>query len=179
MSPAPTLALPLPGWSMRAWRTGDVADLARAANDERILQWMADTWPAPYTEADARWWIETGQHAAGMNWALCLDDVARGGAGLNPQPGFLRCNVEVGWWLHPDHWGQGVVPAAAAQLLAQAFALPEVSRVFAPIHAGNERSERVAQKIGMRLESVQPRSAFKRGRVIDRVLYACYRPAGA
>jgi RimJ/RimL family protein N-acetyltransferase len=32
----------------------------------------------------------------------------------------------------------------------------------------------VAEKLGMRLESVQPRSAFKRGEVIDQVLYASY-----
>jgi RimJ/RimL family protein N-acetyltransferase len=49
-----------------------------------------------------------------------------------------------------------------------------VTRVFAPIHAGNARSIRVAEKLGMRLESVQPRSAFKRGEVIDQVLYASY-----
>jgi RimJ/RimL family protein N-acetyltransferase len=68
-----------------------------------------------------------------------------------------------------------VVPAAAAHLVERAFSLPEVTRVFAPIHAGNARSVRVAEKAGMRLESVQPRSAFKRGVVIDRVLYAQYR----
>jgi RimJ/RimL family protein N-acetyltransferase len=34
---------------------------------------------------------------------------------------------------------------------------------------------RVAEKVGMRLEAVQPRSAFKRGKVIDRVVYAAYR----
>ncbi|MFM7705643.1 MAG: GNAT family N-acetyltransferase [Rubrivivax sp.] len=174
MNEVPTFPLPQPGWSMRAWRAGDVAALAQAANDERILQWMSDTWPSPYTEGDARWWIETGQHASGMAWALCQHDVPRGGAGLHPRSGFLRCNGEVGWWLHPDHWGQGVVPAAAAQVVQQAFALPEVTRVFAPIHAGNARSVRVAEKVGMRLEAVQPRSAFKRGQVIDRVVYAAY-----
>jgi RimJ/RimL family protein N-acetyltransferase len=172
---APTIVLPQPGWSMRAWREGDVAALARAANDERILQWMSDTWPSPYTEDDARWWIGTGQHTGGMAWALCRDDVPWGGAGVHPQTGFQRCNVELGWWLHPDHWGQGVVPAAAVHLVEQAFALPEVTRVFAPIHAGNDRSVRVAEKVGMRLEAVQPRSAFKRGKVIDRVVYAAYR----
>lgn len=174
MNTAPTIVLPQPGWSMRAWREDDVAALARAANDERILQWMSDTWPSPYTEDDARWWIGTGQHTGGMAWALCRDDVPWGGAGVHPQTGFQRCNVELGWWLHPDHWGQGVVPAAAVHLVEQAFALPEVTRVFAPIHAGNDRSVRVAEKVGMRLEAVQPRSAFKRDKVIDRVIYARY-----
>lgn len=175
MNRAPTHTLRVPGWSIRAWRVEDVAALARAANDERILGWMSDTWPNPYTEDDARWWIETGQHQSAAAWAVCLHEVPRGGVGMHPLQGFLRCNVELGWWLHPDHWGQGVVSEAAAFVLAQALALPDVTRVFAPIHAGNARSIRVAEKLGMRLESVQPRSAFKRGKVIDRVLYASYR----
>ena len=175
MKGVPTIALPQPGWSMRAWREDDVAALARAANDERILRWMSDTWPTPYTDDDARWWIGTGQHQGGMAWAVCRDDVPRGGVGLHPQAGFLRCNVEVGWWLHPDHWGQGVASAAAGQVVARAFAQPEVTRVFAPIHAGNDRSVRVAEKAGLQRESLQPRSAFKRGKVIDRLLYAAYR----
>ncbi len=92
-----------------------------------------------------------------------------------PLQSFLRCNVEPGWWLHPDHRGQGVVAQAASRVLALKLALPDVTRVFAPIHAGNTRAMRVAEKLGMRLESVQPRSAFKRGEVIDRLLYACCR----
>jgi ribosomal-protein-alanine N-acetyltransferase len=175
VSNAPTFALPQPGWSMRAWRKGDAPNLAQAADDERILQWMSDTWPSPYSESDAQWWIGTGQHQSGMSWALCLDDVPHGGAGLHPQQGFQRCNVEVGWWLHPSHWGKGVVPSAVKHVIELAFRLPDVTRVFAPIHAGNARSVRVAEKVGLKLESMQPRSAFKRGQVIDRALYATYR----
>jgi RimJ/RimL family protein N-acetyltransferase len=175
VSQAQTIALDVPGWSIRAWHVEDVSALALAADDERILGWMSDIWPSPYTEDDARWWIATGQHQNCTAWAICLHDVPRGGVGIHPLQGFLRCNVEVGWWLHPDHWGQGVASQAAAHVLAQALALPEVTRVFATIHAGNTRSVRVAEKLGMRQESVQPRSAFKRGQVIDRVLYAAYR----
>jgi RimJ/RimL family protein N-acetyltransferase len=81
----------------------------------------------------------------------------------------------VGWWLNPNHWGQGVVPSAVKHVIEQAFRLPDVTRVFAPVHAGNARSVRVAEKVGLKLESLQPRSAFKRGQVIDRLLYATYR----
>ncbi|MBN8504284.1 MAG: GNAT family N-acetyltransferase [Burkholderiales bacterium] len=166
-------SLPDP-WTLRPWRPGDEAALARAANDDRILRWMSDTWPEPYTVADAAWWVNEGS-LAGSTWALCLKDVPQGGVGAHPQTGFQRCNVEVGWWLAPAHWGQGLVPLAARWLVEQALLNPEVTRVFAPIHAGNIPSGRVAEKIGMRLESVQPRSAIKRGTVIDRHLYALYR----
>ena len=146
----PKFALDLPGWTLRPWRPGDEGALAQVANDERIAAWMSDTWPCPYTQEDANWWVNEAS-CKDQVWALCLHDVPQGGIGAHPQAGFQRCNVEVGWWLSPAHWGQGVVPQAARWLLEQAFLLnPEATRVFAPIHAGNIRSMRVAEKIGFR-----------------------------
>jgi [ribosomal protein S5]-alanine N-acetyltransferase len=167
--------LPQPGWCLRRWQASDIARLAAIANDERIAAWMSDTWPAPYTEADARWWVQEGQLALGDNWCISHDGLAWGGCGSHRLAGFLRCNVEVGWWLSPDQWGQGIVSAAAQVLLRGSFEDPEVHRVFAPIHAGNTRSMRVALNAGLRLEAVQPQSAFKRGQVIDRHVFAAYR----
>lgn len=161
-------------WTLRRWRDGDQVALAHAANDERIARWMSDTWPSPYTLVEADWWVREGS-GNGSTWALCLRDVPQGGVGAHPQGGFQRCNVELGWWLAPAHWGQGLVPMAARWLVERALLNPEVTRVFAPIHAGNMPSMRVAEKIGMRLESVQPRSAYQRGAVIDRHLFALYR----
>jgi RimJ/RimL family protein N-acetyltransferase len=173
--PVPTFALPQAGWTMRAWREADAERLAQIADDERIAAWMSDTWPHPYTLADAQWWVSEGHATMGRTWALCLHDVPQGGCGAHPQSGFRRCNVEVGWWLAPEHWGLGVVPAAVRLVVEQSFADPDVHRVFAPIHAGNTRSMRVAGKLGMVLESVQPVSAYKRGRPIDRHVWAVYR----
>ena len=163
------------GWTLRPWRAGDEAALAAAANHASVLRWMSDTWPSPYTLDDAQWWVGTGCHEAGSAWAVCLDDVPQGGVGAQTLPGFQRCNAEVGWWLSPAHWGQGLTPLAARVAVDHALLNAEVTRVFAPIHAGNMPSTRVAEKIGMRLESVQPRSALKWGEVIDRHLYALYR----
>ncbi len=166
------LRLSRPGWTMRAWQDGDVARLTQIANDERIVRWMSDLWPEPYTELDARWWVDTGSKQ-GLMWAICLDDVAQGGVGCNPQTGWQRCNGEIGWWLWPEHWGLGLVPEAAQLMMTQALLQhPELTRLFAPIHAGNQPSMRVAEKLGMHLEGVQRRSAIKRGEVIDRHLYA-------
>ena len=84
---------------------------------------------------------------------------------------------EIGYWLAEAYWGRGVVARVAAALAERAFANPEVSRVFAPIHAHNAASMRVAEKAGLVREGVQPQSAIKAGRVIDRVVYARYREA--
>lgn len=113
----------------------------------------------------------------GDNWAIALDDQAVGGCGIHPGSGQFRCNAEVGHWLAQAHWGRGIATRVARAPIERAFADPAITRVFAPVHAGNLASMRVAEKAGMAREGVQPQSAIKAGRVVDRVVYACYRQA--
>jgi RimJ/RimL family protein N-acetyltransferase len=173
----PTLDLGLPGWTLRAWRCDDAAALAIHANNEKVWRWMSDSFPHPYTREIAEQWVSRGHiDFGGDNWAIACDDEAVGGAGFHQLVGALSCSAEIGWWLAEAHWGRGVVTRVARVLAARAFENPEIMRVFAPIHAGNQRSARVAEKSGFALEAVQRQGAIKDGRVIDRWIFARYRP---
>ena len=57
---------------------------------------------------------------------------------------------EVGWRLHPDFWGHGYATEGASALLELAFVDRNLSEVFALIEPSNDRSHRVADRIGMR-----------------------------
>jgi RimJ/RimL family protein N-acetyltransferase len=61
--------------------------------------------------------------------------------------------VEVGWHLHPDHWGYGYATEAAAALLKEA-GLP---RVLALTDPDNVRSQAVARRLGMADEGLTDR----------------------
>lgn len=178
--PAVPLAVPgRAGFALRAWQPGDAQALAEVAGDERVWCWMSDNFPWPYTLDVARHWCERGHvEFGGRNCAISLDDAAVGGAGYRQDSGFQRCNAEIGYFLSPALWGQGVGTAVVAALAQLAWALPEVTRVFAPVHAGNLKSMRVLEKNGFVNEGTQRLSAFKAGRVIDRVLWASYREPG-
>ncbi len=174
----PTLAIGLPGWSLRPWREGDAASLARHADNPEVWRWMSDSFPQPYTREIAEHWVTRGHiDFGGDNWAIACGDEAVGGCGIHAQPGPLRCNAEVGWWLAQEHWGQGVATRVAGLLVEQAFANPAITRAFAPIHAGNRRSMGVAEKNGFVLEGVQRQGAMKAGQAIDRWVFARYRGA--
>jgi RimJ/RimL family protein N-acetyltransferase len=58
--------------------------------------------------------------------------------------------VELGYRLRPDAWGQGYATEGAAALLADALARPEVTRVYGHALLSNPASLRVMEKIGMR-----------------------------
>jgi [ribosomal protein S5]-alanine N-acetyltransferase len=170
--PLPTISLGVDGWAMRAWRASDAPALAKHANNVNVWRWMSDSFPHPYTPEIAKHWVTRGHiEFGGDNWAIAFNDEAVGGCGIVHQQGQFRCTAEVGWWLAQAHWGQGLVTRVAQVLVARALDNPQITRVFAPIHDGNERSMRVARNAGMALEAVQRQSAVKDGHVIDRHMF--------
>ena len=168
--------LGISSYAMRAWRRSDAEDLYRAINHPSVGEHLADWYPKDgYTLEMASEWVNGGAAIGGTNWAITCNDVAVGSAGIHPQSGFARCNVEIGYWLGAAHWGLGVGTAVVAALTEQAFALPEVTRVFAPIHTGNLRSQRICEKNGFVREGLLRQSTMKWGKAIDTVLWATYR----
>jgi RimJ/RimL family protein N-acetyltransferase len=60
----------------------------------------------------------------------------------------LSDDYEIGWHLHPDHWGNGYATEAGAGVMRHAFdgGLPEV---LAVVYPDNEPSKQVARRLGM------------------------------
>ena len=88
-------------------------------------------------------------------WGLWAVEVS-GGAALAGMVGLHRVNpalpcapaVEVGWRLHPDHWGHGYATEAAAAALAYGFAAG-LEEIVAFTTTVNTRSQAVMERIGM------------------------------
>ena len=171
---------------LRELRAEDAESLARHADNEAVWRNLFEGFPRPYTLADAQAWCDGTRRPAafGFVWGIEVlggagHEIGRevaGCIGLRPDAGWLRCNAELGYWLGEAHWRRGIMSEAAAQVTAWAWAtLPEVTRLYAPIFAWNEGSQRVATKAGYALEANLPQSAIKAGKLIDRVQYAAYR----
>jgi RimJ/RimL family protein N-acetyltransferase len=57
-------------------------------------------------------------------------------------------DVEIGWHLHPDHWGKGYATEAAGAVLADAFDRG-LAKVLAVTDPGNHASQAVCRRLGM------------------------------
>jgi RimJ/RimL family protein N-acetyltransferase len=97
-------------------------------------------------------------------WAiveLATDEVVgEVGLGIFEQTG----DVELGWTLARDRWGRGYATEAAGACLATGLANLDVPRIIAVVDAENERSKRVAERLGMRF--VEGLEAFGRPEVL-------------
>ena len=110
------------------------------------------SWPTHQSVAETEthvmttvaWW-ERGSHV----WLITVPpgDEPIGSIGIRVR----ETEADLGYVLSPDHWGQGIVPEAARAVIAEVFARPTVTSVWAHLDAENVRSERTVQKLGMTL----------------------------
>lgn len=70
---------------------------------------------------------------------------------------------EIGYVLNSDYWGMGYATEAVMRVMAFGFETLGLHRIYARILEGNTASDRVAQKCGMRLESIHKRALIVKG----------------
>ncbi|MEU5907694.1 GNAT family N-acetyltransferase [Micromonospora sp. NPDC047467] len=143
---------------LRPFRADDVADVVDGCADP-LSQRFVSSLPTPYTEVDARWWLDAGAPAvwAGGGAAYAIADPGTdrllGGVGLNnPVPG--RSQAEIGYWVRPTARGRGVAAAATRALGEHAFATGTL-RLELLTELENAASQRVALAAGFRYEGLR------------------------
>lgn len=145
---------------LRRWKPSDEAQMARINRDPEVGRFLNrpvddDAIAAFYGVIVGHWQT----HGYGP-WALesvepGLQGRFLGFAGLAHVPPFLAAAgpaPELGWRLDPAVWGRGLATEAAIAARDDTFgrlALPEIISI---IHPDNERSQRVAMKLGMHRE---------------------------
>lgn len=168
----------IPGCNLRSWRGQDKASLVRHANDRRVWRNLTETFPHPYTEADAENWLSIASSASrSIHLAIEIEGEAVGGTGVIAGEGIARYTAQFGYWLGDAHWGKGIATAAARAMATHVFVDTAFKRLEAPVFAWNPASMRVLEKIGFVQEGVLRQSVFKDGHVIDSIMYAKVRDA--
>ena len=139
------------------WGPEDAQALRPIATDPEVMRYI--TGGIPFSDEQLREFLERQmRHAAERGyclWKLLL----RGGhgaarvaglCGLQPLSGTEE--IEIGWWLSRDLWGQGLATEAARAALQFAWETAGLSRVVAVAIAENQASRRIMEKLGMRYE---------------------------
>ncbi len=173
---APALLLELGVCSIRGWRMEDASSLARHANNRKVWRNLRDRFPHPYTEEDARQYIDASIAASPRtNFAIDVGGEAAGSIGLILHDDIERVGAELGYWLGESFWGKGIATAAVSGVARYAFEAFDLHRIYAIAFVRNPGSARVLEKAGFKLEGTMSKSAIKEGEVVDQWLYAMTR----
>ena len=160
---------------IRKWKLSDAADLASALNNEKVLNYLRDGLPYPYTQKDAQHYINSilsSKPNETFAYAIDVDGKAVGSIGAFRQGNIHFRTAELGYYLAEDYWGKGIMTQAVKQLCQKLFAETDILRIFAEPFAYNIGSRRVLEKAGFQLEGILKRNAVKNGRVLDMAMYA-------
>jgi RimJ/RimL family protein N-acetyltransferase len=164
---------------LRPWgEPGDVEAIAAACNDRAIAEFL-DQIPSPYTEADARAYIEVTRQgwADGTISNFAITDAqtaeAVGSIGVRwvePEQGV----AEVGYWIAPQARGRGLCTRAVRLVARWVIDDRGMERLQLRADEQNAASRKVAENAGFTQEGILRSSRYnaRLGRRVDFVMYS-------
>jgi len=143
--------LDTPRLILREFSIDDVDALACVLSDPETMRF----YPAPLDQAGVEQWIARNRRRYAKDghglWAMISKASGEliGDCGLTIQEVDSASEVEIGYHVRRDHWGQGLAPEAARACRDFGFAHLHVQRLISLIRPENLPSRRVAEKNGM------------------------------
>lgn len=153
---------------LRPLNDDDIADIVVTSQDP--LTQAYTTVPFPYTEQDARCFLE--DHSA-VRWALCLPD--QGGRYLGTielrEVNQAASFYDVGYVSAPSARGKGLMTRALKRVIAHAID-SGAHRIEVRVRTTNQASRKVAEAAGCQLEEIARGWEFHRGQYHDLAIYS-------
>jgi RimJ/RimL family protein N-acetyltransferase len=138
---------------LRPWEHSDIPAIVAACTDPETARWT--TIPSPYSEEDARAWLQRCENAwleGAAPFAVVDQESGEVAAAITM---WVHGRIgELGYWAAPAFRGQGYVPRAVELLCDWGFDQLELPRLQLSTFPGNSSSERVAEKCGFSREGV-------------------------
>jgi len=143
--------LETPRLTLREFSPDDVDALARVLSDPETMRF----YPVQFDRAAVEEWIARNCRRYSKDghglWAMVLKANGEliGDCGLTVQEVDGANEIEIGYHVRRDQWGQGFATEAARACRDFGFASLPVERLVSIIRPENRPSRRVAEKIGM------------------------------
>ncbi len=131
--------------TLRRARESDLADLHQVMRGQEAMKyWSTPPHPDPET---TRTWLErllTRDPAQSVEFVVEYQEQVIGTVGGGTLP-------EVGYILHPDHWGKGLAFEAMQAVIGFAFANHDLDHLMADVDPRNNASVRLLKRLGFQL----------------------------
>lgn len=163
---------------LRKWEKEDAAELASAADNPKIAANLRNTFPYPYLQKDAEWYVNDCILKEGKNQltrAIVADGMVIGSIGILVKEDVYEKTAELGYWLSEEYWGQGIMSRSVQMICKEAFAAFDIVRIFAEPFEYNIGSRRVLEKSGFTCEGIMRNGVYKNGKVFSYCMYSILR----
>lgn len=157
---------------LRDFSQSDTSLMTRHLNDPAVTRFLSSRVPKPYTKENAKWWVEVGSTSDGVAKVIEINGEFCGSVGVSIGKSEYALSAEIGYWVVPSCWNQGIATMAVSKFCDWVFDTMNLQRIYNPVTAENIASLAVMRKCGFRLEGVLRKSVLTEGEVTDEHLYA-------
>lgn len=121
------------------------------------------------------WFAELEDNGTGIWWAICSPDnnIFYGAGGFNNLIEKYR-KAEVGFWLLPEFWSQGIMSEVMPVICNYGFNKLNLHRIEAYVETENTSCIKVINKLGFRQEGVMVDCEIKNGKFVSLQIYAIF-----
>lgn len=144
--------------ALRTWKRGDGKRFQERCNTPAVMKFLGGVQSMHGLREDVAWFSDCLKTYGHTLWVVerLEDQEFLGFAGLDKLrsssgmvPKHLDGEVEIGWRLRENAWGQGYATEAAAVSLDIAFRILRIEQVISRAAAANAGSIRIMEKLGM------------------------------
>lgn len=140
--------------TLEPWEAEDWVDFRPIATDPEVLRYI--NYGVPWTDEQIQEFVNRQirfyEARAMSRWKMKEGDRVIGFCGANLMNVDGVHELELGWWVARDRWGQGFATEAARAALADLETRCYIGRVISIIHVDNLKSQAVAARLGMKVE---------------------------
>ncbi|HSD63851.1 MAG TPA: GNAT family N-acetyltransferase [Ignavibacteriaceae bacterium] len=160
---------------LRQIKHSDLNDIFFLRSDERVMKYLDR--PRDKSTSDTYEFIQkiidAEKNNEGITWAITLKNKIK----LIGTIGFWRIQkehyrAEIGYTLHPDFWGKGIMREALSEVVNYGFNVMKLHSIEANVNPDNTSSIKLLERNGFWREAYYKENYFFNGKFIDTVIYS-------
>ncbi len=125
------------------------------------------------TKEQINWFADLEKTQTGIWWAICsLDNKTFFGAGGLTKISKEHKKAEVGFWLIPEFWGQGIIIEAVPLICDYGFNELGLHRIEGLVESENQNCKKAMSKLDFQHEGTMKDYEIKNGKFISVDIYA-------
>lgn len=176
MSDTPSFpSLLTPNFLLRQIVQSDIDSIFKGLSNPQVTAWYGISYDnLESTQAQMEWYRDIVEQQSGIWWAICHRDhpaVLLGTCGFYDRDKESR-NTDMGYWLHPEYWRQGITQECIPAILRYAFQHLEIHRVEAEVEPENLSSRRLLSKLGFSYEGKRRQCEWRGDHFVDLEYYS-------
>ena len=159
---------------LRNWLATDAGDLSIIANHKEVAAMLRDNFPYPFSIHHATDFIRRCIKNSNKNIlnAILYKEKLVGAISIEIKEDVSPNNGELGYWITPQYWGQGIASASVSKMVQLGFNEFKINRIYAEVFSNNLASIKVLEKCNFQKEDKIKNAVFKNGQFQDCYIFA-------